>query len=98
MTMAFLTCNFVEMFHAICMRSQRGSIFTLKTINWWLIGAFALTTVLTMIVVYVPFLRDLFGCSAISLPEFLVAFGLAFSVIPVLELFKFIFRKLGKND
>lgn len=97
MTMAFLTCNFVEMFHAICMRSQRGSIFTLKTMNWWLVGAFLLTTLLTVGVIYIPFLKDLFGCTAISAKEFAVAFGLAFSVVPVLEFFKLIFRIIEKR-
>ena len=92
MTMAFLTCNFVEMFHAISMRTQRGSIFKLKTFNWWLLGAFLLTTLLTCSVIYTPGLKDLFGCTAISLREFAVAFGLAFSVIPVLEIFKACFR------
>ena len=31
MSMAFLTMNFVEMFHAVCMRSQRKSIFKLNS-------------------------------------------------------------------
>ncbi len=92
MTMAFLTCNFVEMFHAVSMRTQRGNIFKLKTFNWWLLGAFLLTTLLTCTVIYVPFLKDLFGVTAISFKEFAIAFGLAFSVIPVLEIFKACFR------
>ena len=33
MSMAFLTMNFVEMFHAVCMRSQRKSIFKLNFRN-----------------------------------------------------------------
>ncbi|MBQ6654228.1 MAG: calcium-translocating P-type ATPase, PMCA-type [Erysipelotrichaceae bacterium] len=97
MTMAFLTCNFVEMFHAISMRTQRGNIFKLKSFNWWLLGAFVLTVMLTCTVIYVPVLKDLFGCTAISLKEFAVAFGLAFSVIPVLEIFKAIFRAIDRR-
>ncbi len=92
MTMAFLTCNFVEMFHAVSMRTQRGNLFKMKTFNWWLLGAFLLTTLLTCTVIYVPFLKDLFGVTAISFKEFAIAFGLAFSVIPVLEIFKACFR------
>lgn len=97
MSMAFLTTNFVEMFHAFNMRSQRGSIFKLKTINWWLVGAFLLTTVLTIGIIYIPFFANLFDFTVISLKEFLIAFGLAFSVIPAIEIIKFFQRKFKKN-
>ena len=97
MTMAFLTANFIEMFHAICMRSQRGSIFTMKTFNWWILGAFILTTLLTIVVMYVPFLAKLFGFSSISFVEFITAFGLAFSIVPIVEIMKLIQRKFSKE-
>lgn len=96
MSMAFITTNFVELFHAVSMRSQRGSIFTMKTFNWWLLGSVILTTILTLGVVYIPFLANLFNLASISLAEFSVAFGLAFLVIPVLEIVKFIQRRLKK--
>ena len=96
MSMAFLTCNFVEMFHAICMRSQRKSIFKLKSFNWWLFGAFALTTLLTVGIIYIPFFTKLFDFTAISFKEFAVAFGLAFLVVPVIEFIKFFQRKFKK--
>lgn len=92
-SMAFLTTNFIELFHAVCMRSQRGSIFKLKTFNWWLLGAFVLTTILTTCVIYIPALATLFELSSISIFEFAVAFGMAFLVVPVLEVIKFIQRK-----
>ena len=92
-TMAFLTANFIEMFHAIAMRSQKESIFKMKTFNWWLFGAFVLTTILTLIVIYVPFLSKLFEFTSISLKEFLIAFGLAFSIIPIVEVLKLFKRK-----
>ena len=94
MSMAFLTANFIEMFHAISMRSQKNSIFTLKTMNWWLLGAFILTILLTLVVIYVPFFTMLFGFTAISFKEFSVAFGLAFLIVPIIEVQKLIKRKL----
>ena len=96
MSMAFITMNFTEMFEAICMRSQRGSIFTLKTRNKWLLGAFVLTALLTVGVVYIPFLANLFNLATISFSEFTIAFGLAFSVIPAIEIIKFFQRKYSK--
>lgn len=91
-TMAFLTANFIEMFHAIAMRSQKNSIFKMKTFNYWLLGAFLLTTFLTVIVIYIPFFANIFGFAHISFKEFLTAFGLAFSIIPIVEILK-IFKK-----
>ena len=91
-TMAFLTANFIEMFHAISMRSQKHSIFTLKSFNFWLLGAFVLTTLLTLVVIYVPFFAKVFNFTQISLKEFLTAFGLAFSIVPIIEILK-LFKK-----
>lgn len=91
-TMAFLTANFIEMFHAIAMRSQKHSIFKLKSFNYWLLGAFILTTLLTLIVIYVPFFANIFEFTQISTKEFFTAFGLAFSIIPIIEVLK-LFKK-----
>lgn len=96
-TMAFLTCNLIEMFRAVAMRSQRTSLFKLKTKNPWILGAFFLTLSFTLIVIYVPFFTQLFGFTAISLEEFVIAFGLAFLIIPVSELMKFLFRNTDKE-
>jgi Ca2+-transporting ATPase len=94
MSMAFITMNFIEMFHCVCMRSQRGSIFRLKTFNKWLIGAVILTTIFTLAVIYIPFFVNLFGFASINMKEFLIAFGLAFAVVPIVEVGKFILRKI----
>ena len=94
-TMAFLTANFIELFHAISMRSQKNSIFTMKSFNIWLLGAFILTTLLTLVVIYVPFFANIFEFTQISLKEFFTAFGLAFSIVPIIEVLK-LFKK--KNN
>lgn len=97
MSMAFLTMNFIEMFHAVCMRSQRNSIFTMKSINWWLIGAFILTTIFTIGIIYIPFFVNLFGFTSISFIEFITAFGLAFLIVPIIEITKLIERRTNKE-
>ena len=92
MSMAFLTMNFIEMFHAVCMRSQRNSIFRMKHMNWWLLGAFILTTMFTLGIIYIPFFVKLFGFTSISFVEFITAFGLAFLIVPIIEITKLIER------
>mgnify|MGYP000867705057 CR=1 FL=1 len=96
MSMAFLTMNFVEMFHAVCMRSQRKSIFKLNSFNWWLLGAIVLTIIFTIGVIYIPFFVNLFGFESINFTEFMVAFTLAFAIIPIIEIVKFFERKFSK--
>lgn len=96
MTMAFLTMSMAEIFHSFNLRSQRKSIFTLKSHNKMLYGAMLASLILTTAVIYVPFLADLFEFTTVSLPEYLTAMGLAILVIPVVEIVKFFQRKLGK--
>jgi Ca2+-transporting ATPase len=98
MTMAFLTMSMAEIFQSFNMRSRRGSIFTMKSTNWWLWGAGAAAFVLTLLVLYVPFLRTLFGFETVALGEFAIAFGLAFLIIPLVELVKLIQRKTGHGE
>ena len=98
MTMAFLAMSMAEAFQSINMRSQRGSVFTLGTRNWYLIGACVMALALTAAVIYVPFLRAAFGFTAISLAEYAIALALAVSIIPLVEMVKLFQRKIwGKR-
>lgn len=96
MTMAFLTMSMAEIFHSFNMRSQRGSIFKMKSHNIYLIGAMLLSLVLTTAVIYVPLLSDAFGFEHISLLEYSIAMLLAVSVIPLVEIVKAIQRLIKK--
>ena len=96
-TMAFLTMSMAEIFHSFNMRSQRGSLFTLKTQNWALILAGVASLILTTAVLYIPFLSNAFGFEHISFEEYLVALGLAFLIIPIVEVVKFFQRRNAKH-
>ena len=96
MTMAFLTMSMAEIFHSFNMRSQRASIFSLKSHNKYLTGAMILSLVLTTAVIYVPWLSNAFGFEEISLAEYAIALGMAFSMIPLVEIVKFVQRKFSK--
>ena len=92
MTMAFLTLSMIEIFHSFNMRSRVSSLFSLKKQNLWLWGTLAFSLLVTATVIFVPFLRDAFSFRAISLKEYLTAMGLAFSVIPIVEIEKAVRR------
>ncbi len=96
MTMAFLTMSMAEIFHSLNMRSQRGSLFSLKGQNKVLLGAAVATLVLTTMVCEVPFLAAAFEFTSVSFAEYIIAIGLGFLVIPIVEIVKLIQRKLAK--
>ncbi len=95
-TMAFLTMSMAEIFHSFNMRSQRKSIFALKSHNMVLFGAMIASLVLTTAVIYIPPLAAIFEFTFVPLSEYFTAMGLAVLVIPIVELVKLIQRKLGK--
>ncbi|MEG2174631.1 MAG: HAD-IC family P-type ATPase, partial [Oscillospiraceae bacterium] len=98
MTMAFLTMSMAEVFQSFNMRSQRGSIFTIKKQNVFLWGAAILALLLTTAVIYVPFLTNAFGFTSISVAEYGMAMGLAITIIPLVEVVKLFKRKMSKHQ
>ena len=96
MTMAFLTMSMCEIFHSFNLRSQRKSVFSLKGQNKILWAAMLGSLALTTLLLEVPFLANAFGFQMISWTEYAISIGLAFLVIPIVEIVKLIQRKLGK--
>lgn len=96
MTMAFLTCPWLRFFISFNMRSQRGTLFRMKKKNLFLLGSMAFSWILTTVIIYVPFLANIFEFEHISLAEYGVALLLAISIIPMVEIVKF-FQRRGKR-
>jgi len=97
MTMAFLTMSMCEIFHSFNMRSQRKSIFSLRSQNRILWAAMLGSLVLTTLVIEVPFLAGAFGFTAIGWLEYGVAMGLAITVIPMVEAVKCLQRAFARK-
>ena len=97
MTMAFLTMSMCEIFHSFNLRSQRKSIFSLKTHNKVLWAAMIGSLVLTTALLEVPFLAKAFGFTPIGLMEYGVAIALAILVVPIVETVKFFQRRAAKK-
>ena len=94
MTMAFLTMSMCEIFHSFNLRSQRKSVFSLKSHNPILWAAMLGSLLLTTAVLEIPFLAKAFGFTPIGPVEYGIAIGLAVLVIPVVEIVKF-FQRLA---
>ena len=97
-TMAFITLSMVEIFHSFNMRSRRASIFSMKTQNKWLWAAAALAVVLTVVPVEVDFLAEVFGFMTLDPIALFTALGLAFLIIPLMEIYKAVMRRVEKNQ
>lgn len=95
-SMAFLTLSIAEICHAFNVRRQRKSLLNVKKQNLYLWGAGLIALILTTVVIYVPFIRELFGFEYISLMEYGIALLLGFSIIPIVEIIKF-FQRLKKS-
>lgn len=96
-TMAFITLCVCEMLHAWNMRSLKGSIFTMKSRNIVLIGAIALSAVLTIPVLFIPALRNMFSLVSLSGMNYLWAFIAGACIVPIVEIVKFFQRAADKK-
>lgn len=100
MTMAFLTMSMCEIFHSFNMRSQHGSTVSMLlhgNFNKYIFGSTVLSLITTALVIEVPFLADAFDFTTIDAREFFTALGLAFLIIPLVEIVKAIERAVIKN-
>lgn len=100
MTMAFLTMSMCEIFHSFNMRSQHGSTVSMLlhgSFNKYIFGSTVLSLITTALVIEVPFLADAFDFTTIDAREFFTALGLAFLIIPLVEIVKAIERTVIKN-
>jgi Ca2+-transporting ATPase len=95
--MAFLAMSMCEIFHSFNLRSQRKSVFSLKSQNKVLWAAMLGSLLLTTVVIEVPFIAGAFGFTTIGIVEYAIAMGLAVLVIPVVELVKLIQRSVAKK-
>ncbi len=101
MTMAFFTMSMCEIFHSFNMRSQRASVFGMmakKSHNVPLYLAMILSLALTTAVIEVPFFANLFGFAQLSTKAYLISLGLAFSIIPIVEIVKAFQRLRAKKN
>lgn len=93
MTMTFVTLVLIEFFKAYSFRSDRYSIFRRPFANRWLNLAIVWELVLLLLVVNLPFLQDAFGTTGLPAADWAIAVVVAFTVIPVLEIGKWVIRR-----
>ena len=91
-TMGFTILVFAQMINALCSRSHDQSVFVGMFANKWLWGAIALSALLQVAVIYVPFLNTAFGTVPLSAGAWVECLGLAMVVLVASELRKCVLR------
>lgn len=99
LTMAYLTLGLIQLVHAFNVKSVYQSIFTVgplknKLFNWSIIGAF----LLLMSTLVVPGFNTFFKVSILTPTQWLVALIGSGLMIVVVEIIKFVQRKMGLAD
>ncbi len=93
MAMTFVTLVLIQFFNAYCCRSDHASVFDRPFANRWLNLAVVWELALLVAIAYVPFFQRAFGTFALTTSDWLLTVGLAFSIVPVLEVVKAVTRR-----
>ena len=91
-TMAFITIIFIQLFHSINMRSLNKSVFKIGH-NIYLYSAIIITMGLQFLIILNPYLANIFKLIPLGYIEWLISIGLAFLIIPLVEIVKLITNK-----
>ncbi|KAB2073726.1 hypothetical protein ES319_A07G103800v1 [Gossypium barbadense] len=84
----------IEMFNSLNALSEDGSLLTMPPwVNPWLLLAMSVSFGLHFLILYVPFLARVFGIVPLSTNEWLLVIAVAFPVILIDEVLKFIGRR-----
>ncbi|MFZ1411495.1 MAG: HAD-IC family P-type ATPase, partial [Micropruina sp.] len=100
MFLVFVSLVLIQFLKAYNFRSDRHSVFARPFANKWLNLAVLWELALLIAIVYFPPLQVPFGAFALGLWDWLVIGALSFTVMPVLELVKWMVRQgwLGTSD
>ena len=96
-TMGFTILVFAQMLNALASRSDSQSVFVGLFANRWLWGAIAVSIVLQLAVIYIPFLNEPFGTVPLSVTEWFECLGLSMVVLIASELRKCVLRFIAKR-
>ncbi|HMK56432.1 MAG TPA: cation-translocating P-type ATPase [Dissulfurispiraceae bacterium] len=93
-SMVFTMLCLTQLGHCLAIRSERESLFKIGLLsNKYLLGAVAITFVLQMAVVYVPFLNPIFGTQPLAAGELVFVIAMSAVVFCAVEIEKFAKRR-----
>jgi Ca2+-transporting ATPase len=93
MALTFLCLIIIEFLKAYNFRSDRHPVFHKPFVNKWLNMAIVWELMLLSLIVYLPVLHRPFGTYSLGLEDWIIVTGLAFTIVPALELGKWMIRR-----
>ncbi|MGJ6979245.1 cation-translocating P-type ATPase [Aestuariimicrobium soli] len=96
-TAGFTTLVVAQLFNALNSRAADASAFSRLFTNRWLWGAIALTLLLQIAVVHVPFMQTAFGTRPLDLEHWLIALAMGSVVLWAEELVKLVRRLVHRG-
>ncbi len=94
MTMTFVSLVLIQFFKAYNFRSDRHSVLRDPFANKWLNLAIGWELIMLALILYIPILERTFGTVALPLNDWLLILAAALTISPVLELTKWIERRV----
>ncbi len=87
------------MFNSLNALSEDGSLLTMPPwVNPWLVLAVSTSFALHFLVLYIPFLANIFGIVPLSLNEWLLVLVVSLPVILIDEILKYIGRRMSEQE
>ncbi len=97
-TICLTTLAIFQWFNAFNCRSENKSIFRMNFFsNKWLIAAIFVVISLQLLAVYHPVMQKILHTTALGFSDWLIAIGIAFSIIIIEEIRKIVYRKFAKS-
>jgi Ca2+-transporting ATPase len=96
LTMSLALLAIMQWYSIFNVRSEKRSILVMSKMNWYLVVALIMTLILQAIVVYVPFMQNIFHTISIGVNDWIIIFVLGFSVVIVEEIRKMFIWLLGR--
>jgi Ca2+-transporting ATPase len=98
-TMVFTILSLSQLGHVLAIRSDKTFLYMQGIFsNRMLIGAIAITVVLQLMIIYLPFANEIFKTQPLTLKELLICIGMSAVVFHAVELEKWIKRKMVKRN
>lgn len=97
-TMVFTTLCLAQMGHALAVRSDSQLTWQLNLFsNPYVLGSIILTTILQLLLIYVPFLQEFFGLHPLTFIELAICFGFSALMFVWIEVEKLFLQWFAKS-
>ncbi|MBC7877897.1 MAG: cation-translocating P-type ATPase [Anaerolineales bacterium] len=94
-TMTFMSLVLIQFFNAYNFRSYQRSVFQSPFANKWLNISILAEIALMLFIVYVPAMHEPFNTFSLPLLDWLIILGFSSTIFPVMELVKWMKRKVS---